>query len=124
VDAVNTVTSAVELRVLDIGNFKDIPITERLVKPGDLIALNDSIATLESEKATLDVPACAYRGSGLRAPRQQGSLLITAEPSGAKAHGHAHHETAPSSDEVKTAQAQPTPPLRPPASRPARNSWH
>jgi pyruvate dehydrogenase E2 component (dihydrolipoamide acetyltransferase) len=123
VDAVNTVTSAIELRVPDIGDFKDIPIIELLVKPGDLIALNDSIATLESEKATLDVPAtisgrvltvavaCGHRVS-------KGSLLITVEPSGAKAHGHAHHETAASSDEVKTAQAQPTQPMRPPA-RPA-----
>jgi pyruvate/2-oxoglutarate dehydrogenase complex dihydrolipoamide acyltransferase (E2) component len=50
---------AVEMRVPDIGDFSDVPVIELLVKPGDLIALEDPVATLESEKAALDVPATA-----------------------------------------------------------------
>jgi len=42
--------NAVEIRVPDIGDFKDIPVIELLVKPGDVIAMQDSVATLESAK--------------------------------------------------------------------------
>jgi pyruvate/2-oxoglutarate dehydrogenase complex dihydrolipoamide acyltransferase (E2) component len=47
----------IEVRVPDIGDFKDIPIIELLVKPGDVIQPGDPLLTLESDKATLDVPA-------------------------------------------------------------------
>jgi pyruvate dehydrogenase E2 component (dihydrolipoamide acetyltransferase) len=47
----------VELRVPDIGDFKDVPVIEVLVKPGDAIAKDASIVTLESEKASMEVPA-------------------------------------------------------------------
>jgi dihydrolipoamide dehydrogenase len=43
--------------VPDIGDFADVPVIEVLVKPGDRIAKEDPIATLESEKATLEVPS-------------------------------------------------------------------
>ena len=46
-----------EVRVPDIGDFKDIPVIEVLVKPGDVIKPEDSLVTLESDKATMDVPA-------------------------------------------------------------------
>ena len=51
--------SAVEVKVPDIGDFKDIPVIEVFVKPGDVIAAEDSLVTLESDKATMDVPAPA-----------------------------------------------------------------
>jgi pyruvate dehydrogenase E2 component (dihydrolipoamide acetyltransferase) len=47
----------IEVRVPDIGDFKDIPIIELLVEPGDVIQPGDPLLTLESDKATLDVPA-------------------------------------------------------------------
>jgi len=47
----------VEVRVPDIGDFKDVPIIEVLVKPGDTIAVEAPLITLESEKATLDIPS-------------------------------------------------------------------
>jgi dihydrolipoamide dehydrogenase len=50
-------SKTVEVRVPDIGDFKDIPVIEVLVKPGDAIAADDSLVTLESDKATMDVPA-------------------------------------------------------------------
>jgi len=49
--------SVIEVKVPDIGDFKDIPIIEVLVKPGDRIKKEDSLVTLESDKATMEVPA-------------------------------------------------------------------
>jgi pyruvate dehydrogenase E2 component (dihydrolipoamide acetyltransferase) len=46
-----------EVTVPDIGDFKDIPIIEILVKPGDWVAKDAPLVTLESEKATLDIPS-------------------------------------------------------------------
>jgi dihydrolipoamide dehydrogenase len=51
--------SSVEVKVPDIGDFKDIPVIEVFVKPGDVVAAEDSLVTLESDKATMDVPAPA-----------------------------------------------------------------
>ncbi|HEY1941892.1 MAG TPA: dihydrolipoyl dehydrogenase [Roseiarcus sp.] len=48
---------AAEIRLPDIGDFKDVPIVEVLIKPGQTVAKEDVILTLESDKATLDVPA-------------------------------------------------------------------
>ncbi len=49
--------SKIEVKVPDIGDFKDVPIIEVLVKPGDKIALEQSLVTLETDKASMDVPA-------------------------------------------------------------------
>jgi pyruvate dehydrogenase E2 component (dihydrolipoamide acetyltransferase) len=46
-----------EVRVPDIGDFKNIPVIDVLVKPGSMVAAEDPIVTLESDKATLDVPS-------------------------------------------------------------------
>ena len=48
---------AIEVRVPDIGDFKDVPIIEIHVKAGDPIKADDPLITLESDKATMDVPA-------------------------------------------------------------------
>ena len=49
--------SSQELKVPDIGDFTDIPVIEILVKVGDTVAKEQSIVTLESDKATMEVPA-------------------------------------------------------------------
>ena len=49
--------AAQEIRVPDIGNFTDVPIIEIHVSPGDTVAAEDPLLTLESDKATLDVPS-------------------------------------------------------------------
>ena len=49
--------STVEVKVPDIGDFKDVPVIEVLVKPGDAVKAEDALITLESDKATMDVPA-------------------------------------------------------------------
>ena len=51
--------STIEVKVPDIGDFKDVPVIEVFVKPGDAVAVDDSLVTLESDKATMDVPAPA-----------------------------------------------------------------
>ncbi|HEX8741221.1 MAG TPA: dihydrolipoyllysine-residue acetyltransferase [Casimicrobiaceae bacterium] len=48
-----------EVIVPDIGDFKDVPVIDVLVKPGDTVAAEDPLVTLESDKATMDVPAPA-----------------------------------------------------------------
>ena len=49
----------VELRVPDIGDFKDVPVIEVLIQPGQRVQKNDSLITLESEKASMEVPSTA-----------------------------------------------------------------
>src|SRR5882672_10701093 len=46
-----------EVRVPDIGDFKDVPVIEVLVKPGETVKAEQALVTLESDKATMDVPA-------------------------------------------------------------------
>lgn len=46
-----------EIKVPDIGGFHDVPVIEIAVKPGDSIAAEQTLLTLESDKATMDVPA-------------------------------------------------------------------
>jgi pyruvate dehydrogenase E2 component (dihydrolipoamide acetyltransferase) len=48
-----------EVLVPDIGDFTDVPVIEILVAPGDVVAEEDPLVTLESDKATMDVPAPA-----------------------------------------------------------------
>ena len=49
--------ATVDVKVPDIGDFKDVPVIEVLVKPGDVVKPEDALVTLESDKATMDVPA-------------------------------------------------------------------
>ncbi len=49
----------VEVKVPDIGDFSDVPVIELFVKVGDTLKVDDAIATLESDKATMDVPSSA-----------------------------------------------------------------
>ncbi len=49
--------SAIEIRVPDLGDFKDVGVIEILVKPGDRVEKEQSLLTLESDKATMEVPA-------------------------------------------------------------------
>ena len=48
---------AIEIRLPDIGDFKNVPVIEILVKPGDKVIAEQPLITLESDKATLEVPA-------------------------------------------------------------------
>jgi len=50
-------SNIIEVKVPDIGDFKDIPVIDVLVKPGDTVKPEDALVTLESDKATMDVPS-------------------------------------------------------------------
>jgi dihydrolipoamide dehydrogenase len=54
-----TVDGVQDVKVPDIGDFKDIPVIEVHVKPGDTVEKEQSLITLESDKATMDVPSPA-----------------------------------------------------------------
>ena len=49
--------NSVEVKVPDIGNFEGVPVIEILVKPGDAVAKDQGLVTLESDKATMEVPS-------------------------------------------------------------------
>jgi pyruvate dehydrogenase E2 component (dihydrolipoamide acetyltransferase) len=51
--------STVEVRVPDMGNFESVTVIDVLVKPGDTIDIDTPLATLETDKATMDVPSTA-----------------------------------------------------------------
>ena len=53
----STATAASDVLVPDIGDFDDVPVIEVLVSPGDTVAAEDPLVTLESDKATMDVPS-------------------------------------------------------------------
>src|SRR5712664_2362772 len=48
-----------EVKVPDIGDFKDVPVIQVFVKPGDEVKAEDPLISLESDKATMDVPSPA-----------------------------------------------------------------
>ncbi len=49
-------SNTIEIRVPDIGDFADIPVIEILVSVGDQVKMEDSLVTLESDKATMEIP--------------------------------------------------------------------
>ena len=101
-----------EVRVPDIGDFKDVPVIEVMVAPGDTVAAEDALISLESDKATMDVPS---PGAGkvveikvaVGDKVSEGSLVLLLE--GVEAAGPA---AAP-------APIAPPPPAAPPATAPA-----
>ncbi len=97
--------SATEVKVPDIGDFKDVPVIEVFVKPGDVVAAEDSLVTLESDKATMDVPApVAGKVQEVRVKLgdkvSEGSLIVILETTAAGA--------AKPADTGKAAAAAPT----------------
>src|SRR5580692_9084085 len=53
----NAPAGLTEVRVPDLGNFKDVAVIDVLVKPGDMVAIDTPLVTLESDKAAMDVPS-------------------------------------------------------------------
>ena len=52
-------SDTIEVRVPDIGDFKDVEIIEVLVRPGERIAADQSLITVESDKASMEIPSSA-----------------------------------------------------------------
>jgi dihydrolipoyl dehydrogenase len=110
--------SVVEVAVPDIGDFADVPVIEVLVAPGDTVAPEDSLVTLESDKATMDVPSpAAGTVSEVRVnvgdKVSQGSIVMTLDASEAAPSGDApqsppiEEAPAPTPDKTEIRAAQP-----------------
>ena len=94
---------SVEVKVPDIGEFTDVDVIELLVKPGDTVSVDDPLIAIESEKATMEVPAPAAGvvkeiKVKLGDKVSEGSLILVLE--------------------AETAAAQPKPPTSPEAKAP------
>ncbi|RJL14830.1 biotin/lipoyl-containing protein, partial [Paracoccus siganidrum] len=77
-------SNIVKITVPDLGDFRDVPIVEMPVSVGDVIAAGDTIVVVESDKATLDVPAeiagrIAALHVGMGDKVSEGSLLAEIE---------------------------------------------
>ncbi len=99
----STTSDAVAVEVPDIGDFEDVPIIEILVSPGDEVAAEDPLVTLESDKATMDVPAPFAGTVGELLVKvgdkvAQGVKLLTLTASGDAASGGDGGAAAPSDD--------------------------
>ena len=96
--------STVEVKVPNIGDFKDVEIIELLVKPGDTIKVDQSLVTVESDKASMEIPstnAGVVKEIKVKVGDKvnEGSLLLMVEESGAGA-----APAAPSADTKPAAQ--------------------
>ena len=85
-------STPIEIRLPDIGDFTGVPVIEVHVAPGDQVAVDDPILTLESDKATMDIPA-PQAGTvrelrvGVGDEVSEGDLLMTLEAAGAPGGG-------------------------------------
>src|SRR5256885_3927932 len=120
----NAAGGLVEVRVPDLGNFKDVAVIDVLVKPGDSIALDTPLVTLESDKAAMDVPSTASgvvekvhasRGGKVNT----GDLLATVRADGWRAAAPVAAAAAAPPAPRPAASAQPVAPLKPAAAPPA-----
>src|SRR5690348_3029626 len=122
----NVAARLVEVRVPDMGNFKDVAVIDVLVKPGESIEPEAPLVTLETEKATMDVPSTASGvieklhvekggkvnagdliatvrsvGDGAQAGAEAGAAAPPAQPAAAKA--------APAAAAAQSAPVSPAP---------------
>jgi pyruvate dehydrogenase E2 component (dihydrolipoamide acetyltransferase) len=86
----STGDETVEVRLPDIGDFADIPVIEILVSPGDRVSVDQSLLTLESDKATMEIPSPHTGEVGSIAVKvgdklNQGDLLLTMTTTGGPA---------------------------------------
>ncbi|MDQ9169915.1 dihydrolipoyllysine-residue acetyltransferase [Oxalobacteraceae bacterium R-40] len=114
--------SVVEVKVPDIGDFKEVEVIELLVKPGDTVKLDQSLVTVESDKASMEIPS-THAGVvkelkiKLGDKVSEGSLLLMLEP----VEGAAAPAPAPSAASASAPAAQaaaPAPVAEPPKPAP------
>jgi len=112
----------IEVKVPDIGDFKDVEIIEVLVKPGETIAKEQSLITVESDKASMEIPS-SHAGTvkDLRVKLgdkvSEGVVVLTLEAAeGAAAAPAPARAAAPAASPPSTAMATPAAP--PPAAAP------
>jgi pyruvate dehydrogenase E2 component (dihydrolipoamide acetyltransferase) len=112
----------VDVKVPDIGDFKDVEVIELLVKPGDTIKAEQSLVTVESDKASMEIPAT--HGGLIKEIKvklgdkvSEGSLLVVVEGEGG---GGAQAAPSPQPSPAAAGEgSKPTPPAPPAAPAPA-----
>ena len=113
----------IDIRVPDLGSFKDVAVIELLIAPGDTIEVDTPIATLETDKATMDVPSSAagkvvalHLSRGMK--MNSGDLVATIETVAS-----AVVASAPSAAAVVATPSAPSAPSAPaPAAAPAQGT--
>jgi pyruvate dehydrogenase E2 component (dihydrolipoamide acetyltransferase) len=107
----------IEVKVPDIGDFKDVAIIELLVKPGDTVKAEQSLLTVESDKASMEIPS-SHAGVvkelkvALGDKINEGTVVLTLEVAGAA-------EPAPAPAQAPAAAAPAPAPVAAPVSAPA-----
>ena len=111
--------ASVEVKVPDIGDFKEVEVIELLVKPGDTVAVDQSLLTVESDKASMEIPS-SHAGVvkelkvKLGDKVAMGSLVLMLEAAGAPA-AAAAGTPAPAAAAAATTPAQAAPAAAPAA---------
>src|SRR5437868_15059960 len=100
-----------EIKLPDIGDFKDVPVIEVLVKPGDTVEKETSLITLETDKATMEIPspqAGVVKEINVKIGDKvsEGSLILTLEAEAPSAEtGTKAAESAKSAEAAKPAES-------------------
>jgi dihydrolipoamide dehydrogenase len=125
-------TQVIEIKVPDIGDFKDVAVIELLVKPGDAVEKETSLVTLETDKAAMEVPspqAGVVKDIRVKVGDtvSEGSLLLTLELAAVpgetdKRAGSSEAEPGPPKPEPSPPRPEPGPP--PPAPSVPRGDIH
>ncbi|MBA4095130.1 MAG: dihydrolipoyl dehydrogenase, partial [Candidatus Accumulibacter sp.] len=122
--------STVEVKVPNIGDFKDVEVIELMVKPGDTIKVDQSLVTVESDKASMEIPsthAGVVKDVSVKVGDKinEGTLLLTVEESGAAAPAAEKPAEKPAAAPTESqAPAKPAPaPAAPAAAAPNASSY-
>jgi len=102
----------IDIKVPDIGDFKDVAVIELLVQPGDVVKLEQSLISVESDKASMEIPsshAGVVKGIKLKVGDtvNEGSVILSLEVSGAAAAPESVPVPAPSATAAPMAAASP-----------------
>ena len=113
----------VDIQVPDIGDFDEVTVIELLVKPGDTVAVEQSLITVESDKASMEIPSSAAGvvkelKIKLGDKVKQGSVVLTLEGEGGAAAAPAAAAPAPAAAPAAAAAAPAPAPAPAPASGP------
>ena len=127
-------TQVIEIKVPDIGDFKDVAVIELLVKPGDAIEKETSLVTLETDKAAMEVPSPqtgVVKDIRVKVGDtvSEGSVLLTLELAATTVSGETEKragspEAEPGPPKLEPAPSEPEPGLPPPAPSVPRGDIH
>ena len=120
-------TQLIEIKVPDIGDFSDIPVIEVLVAVGDIVEAEQSLVTLESDKAMMEVPAPV--AGVIRELRvavddtvSENDVVVVIEAEKIAESTQSETETPAVPDTMQPAKTEPPPPQQLPARQPAPNA--